>query len=240
MKKKTSYVYCICRLDRKYWRTINEDLEELGYKRMKCYVPTVSIIRKTKQGKNTYEDVPMLFNYGFVKMETTKAYNRQLLRDLKKQIPGINGWMLSLESMHPKRLRRRVDTEDFDDFSKVAIISKEEFKHYKRLSKKNKVYSLEDITRVPIGSYITLRGYPFKGLGARLDDISYINHTASVTIFPGGEAELRMQLPLDNILYSIYDEYDDPVIDDYNSIDVDLLSEQDQPFEEEFEIELED
>ena len=91
-----------------------------------------------------------------------------------------------------------------------------------------------------MGSFITLRGYPFKGLGARLDDISYINHTAAVTIFPGGDVELRMQLPLDNILYSVYDEYDDPVTDDYNSVDVALLPEQDQPLEDEFEIELED
>ena len=239
MKNKASYVYCICRIDRKYWKDINDDLKSRGYKRMKCFVPTVSIIRKTKQGRNTTEEVPMLFNYGFIRMSTKMAYNRQLLRELRRNIPGIHGWMLSLESMHPKRLRKRVDTEDFDDFSKVAIISKEEYQYYRRLSKKNQVYSMEDIVKVPLGSFITLKGHPFSGLNAKLEDISYINRTAVVKIFPGGESVLNLQLPLDNVLYTIYDNYEDPITDDFNRVDIDNLSEMDQPCEDEFKVELE-
>lgn len=238
MRKKPSYVYCVCRLDRKHWATINDQLKDRGYKRMKCFIPTVSIIRKTKNGKNTTEEIPMFFNYGFMKMDTRLAYNRQFLRDLRKEIPGINGWMLSLESMHTKRLRKRVDTEDFDDFSKVAIITREEYKYYKKLSKKNHIFTMKDILRVPPGSYITLKGYPFNGLGAQLEDINYMNRTAVVKIFPGGNSELKMQLPLDNVLYTIYDGYEDPVTDDYARVDVNTLSEVDQPFEDEFEIEL--
>ena len=238
MKAKTSYVYCIFRLDRKHWSDINDQLKERGYKRMRCFVPTVSIIRKTKNGKNTTEEVPMLFNFGFMRMSTKLAYNRQFLRDLKKEIPGINGWMLSLESMHPKRLRKRVDTEDFDDFSKVAIITREEYKYYKKLTKKNQVYTMKDTLRIPPGSFITLKGYPFNGLGAQLEDINYMNRTAVVKIYPGGNSELRMQLPLDNVLYTIYDSYEDPLTDDYGRVDVNTLSEQDQPFEEAFEVEL--
>lgn len=238
MKNKTSYVYCICRLDRKHWKDINQQFKDRGHKRMKCFVPTVSIIRKTKNGKNTTEEVPMFFNYGFVKMSTKLAYNRQFLRDLRREIPGINGWMLSLESMHPKRLRKRVDTEDFDDFSKVAIITREEYKYYRRLSKKNRIYSMEDILRVPPGSYITLKGYPFNGLGAQLEDINYLNRTAVVNIYPGGDSVLRLQLPLDNVLYTIYDDYADPITEDYGRVDVNYLAEDEQPFEEEFDIEL--
>ena len=238
MKNKTSYVYCIFRLDKKHWSDINDQLKERGYKHMRCFIPTVSIIRKTKNGKNITEEIPMLFNFGFMRMSTKMAYNRQFLRDLKKEIPGINGWMLSLESMHPKRLRKRVDTEDFDDFSKVAIITREQYKYYRRLTKKNQVYTMKDILKTPPGSYITLKGYPFNGLGAQLEDINYMNRTAVVKIFPGGNSELKMQLPLDNFLYTIYDDYEDPLTDDYARVDVNTLPEQDQPFEEEFEIEL--
>ena len=241
MKNKTSYVYCIFRLDRKHWSTINDQLKERGYKHMRCFIPTVSIIRKTKNGKNTTEEVPMLFNFGFMRMSTKLAYNRQFLRDLKKDIPGINGWVLSLESMHPKRVRKRVDTEDFDDFSKVALISKDQYRYYRRLTRKNQVYTMKDILNTPPGSYLTLKGYPFNGLCAQLEDINYMNRTAVVKIFPGGNnTELKMQLPLDNLLYTIYDNYEDPITDDYARVDVSTLPETDQPFEDEFEIELED
>ena len=65
-----------------------------------------------------------------------------------------------------------------------------------------------------------------------------MNRTAVVKIYPGGNSELRMQLPLDNVLYTIYDSYEDPLTDDYGRVDVNTLSEQDQPFEEAFEVEL--
>lgn len=51
--KDTPYIYCICRIDRKTWKYINEDLSSRGYKRIKAYIPTVQILKKTKEGKTT-------------------------------------------------------------------------------------------------------------------------------------------------------------------------------------------
>lgn len=205
---KNLYIYCICRIT-KYWKTINQDLVCKGYKNVKAYVPTVSILKSSRAGKDTYDEVPLLFNYGFIRMSTKKAYDRQYLRKLKRDIPGIMGWLYSLETMHNRKKRIRIDeSELFDDFSMVASISKKQFKYYKELSKRNHIYSANDIVGLKIGDYITLRRYPFDGIGAIIEEVNLLTKEVTVKIFPGKNS-LVLSLPIDNILYSIYSDYDE-------------------------------
>lgn len=228
MKKKTPYAYCICRIDKKYWKTINEDLQEKGYSNIKCFVPTFQILRKSKNNKDIFEDVPMLFNYGFIKMRSKEAYDRYFLNKLRKDIPGILSFMKSLNYMHPKKLRKRVDNaEDFDDFSKVATISKEQFKYYKKLSKQNRVYSLNDI-QPNAGDYVTLKKYPFEGLLAKILDFNYINQTALVEVYPGQGSVLSLQLPFSNVVYTIYDDFDENHLLVNDSTNINSLSEEEE------------
>lgn len=233
MKKSIPYVYCICRIDRKYWKNINHDLQAKGYSEMKCFVPTVQILKNSKNKKDNYEDIPLLFNYGFVRMRSDKAFNRNLLIKIRKDIPGILNFMKSLSPMHPKRQKRRVDNaEDFDDFSKVATITREEFKYYKKLSKQNKIYNLSDIA-VKAGDYIILKKYPFEGLPAKVIDFNFSNHTVRVEIYPGEGSVLSLQLPLENVLYTIYDSYDeDELLSSDSVIDIDNISEEEEPIDE--------
>lgn len=208
--KKTPYTYCVCRIDKKSWEYIAEDLKIRGYKHIKPVIPTISILKKSKANKNYYEQIPLLFNYGFIKMPIYRAYDRQFLFKLKKEIPGIVGWVHDLGGMHPKKIRKRIDNaEDWDDFSKVAVISKKEVKYYRELSKKNKIYSLEDITRIHIGDYITLRGYPFEGIGAEIKDINLNTKMVDLTIFPGRDSTLNIKVPLDNVIYTVYSDFDE-------------------------------
>lgn len=125
---KTPYVYCIFRLDRKFYKRINSDLKNRGYKNVKAIIPIISVLKKSRKGSNEYEDVPLLFNYGFIRMKPEKAFDRYYLNKLKKDIPGILSFLKSLD-YRPKRKRLRVDNaEDFDDYSVVATITREEVK----------------------------------------------------------------------------------------------------------------
>ena len=163
---KTPYVYCIFRLDRKFYKRINSDLKSRGYKNVKAIIPTISVLKKSRKGNNEYDDVPLLFNYGFLRMKPEKAFDRYYLNKLKRDIPGILSFLKSLD-YRPKRKRLRVDNaEDFDDYSVVATVTKEEVKKYRNMSKANKIFSADDITRVAIGDYVVLRGYPFEGIPA--------------------------------------------------------------------------
>ena len=122
-------------------------------------------------------------------------------------------WTRLAESMHPKKKKKRIDNaEDFDDFSMVATISKKEYKHYKTLSRNNQIFSADDIVNLKIGDYITLRSYPFDGIGAVVNGINLVTKMVTVTIYPEN-GSLAIQIPIDNVLYSIYQDYDEDKYD---------------------------
>ena len=233
MKKKAPYVYCICRIDTKFWKGINSSLQERGYSDIKCFVPTVQVLLSSKDKKHQYKDVPLLFNYGFIRMRSTKAYNRQFLRELSQNVQGISGFLKSLDYMHPKKLRRRIDNaEDWDDFSKVATVSRKEFKYYQGLAKANQIYHLSDVA-VKAGETVILKKYPFDGLIAKVLDFNFSNKTVMVEIYPGNGSVIKLQLPLDNILYTPYDNYDeDNLLVNSSNGDVESLSEGEEPIDE--------
>ena len=176
---------------------------------MKAIVPTISVLKKSRKGKNEYEDVPLLFNYGFIKMKPEKAFDRYYLNKLKRDIPGILSFMKSLD-YRPKRKRLRVDNaEDFDDYSMVATITKEEVKKYRRMSKENKIFSVNDITRVAIGDYVVLRGYPFEGIPAIILESNLNTRKMLVKLYPEMDGSLEIEVPMENVLYSAYHESDE-------------------------------
>lgn len=206
---KTPYVYCIFRLDRKFYKRINSDLKNRGYKNVKAIIPIISVLKKSRKGSNEYEDVPLLFNYGFIRMKPEKAFDRYYLNKLKKDIPGILSFLKSLD-YRPKGKRLRVDNaEDFDDYSVVATITREEVKKYKRMSKANKIFSADDITRVAIGDYVILRGYPFEGIPAILLENNLNTKMMLVRLYPEMDGSLEIEVPRENVLYSAYNESDE-------------------------------
>lgn len=206
---KTSYVYCIFRLDRKFYKRINKDLISRGYKHVKAIVPTISVLKKSRKGKNEYEDVPLLFNYGFIRMRSDKAFDRYYLNKIKRDIPGILSFMKSLDHK-PKRKRLRIyNAEDFDDYSVVATISRDEVIRYKHMAKANKIYSVDDITRVGIGDYVILRGYPFEGIPAILLESNLNTKKMLVKLYPETDGNLEIEVPMENVLYSAYHESDE-------------------------------
>lgn len=206
---KTSYVYCIFRLDRKFYKRINKDLISRGYKHVKAIVPTISVLKKSRKGKNEYEDVPLLFNYGFIRMRSDKAFDRYYLNKIKRDIPGILSFMKSLDHK-PKRKKLRIDNaEDFDDYSVVATISRDEVIRYKHMAKANKIYSVDDITRVGIGDYVILRGYPFEGIPVILLESNLNTKKMLVKLYPETDGNLEIEVPMENVLYSAYHESDE-------------------------------
>ena len=197
MKK---YVYAICYLELKYFLNIKEDLRLRGYRDILPVIPTVHILKKTVRSRMEFDEVPILFNYGFVRMPIEKAYSRDFLRKLVKDIPGIRGWLNSPESLHPKKKKRRmVDNIDiWDDFSIVSTVSREEVKYFKRLSKKNKRFSIEDLS-LNIGDYVVLKGYPFEGVDATILDINHRTKTVKLLMYPEN-GRMEINLPFDNVI----------------------------------------
>lgn len=203
---KSKQVYCICYLELKYFKTIQRELDQYGYK-AKAIIPTVKILKKVVKTKSIYEEVPILFNYGFIKMSSQDAYNRNYLNKIKNHITGIRGWVKSPESLHPKKKKRRIDNLDiFDDFSMVATATKEEVRRFKRLSRKNHRYSGDDLA-LSIGEYIVLKGYPYDGIDATVLDINYNTKTVKLLLYPEN-GRMELSLPFDNVINNVYSNFD--------------------------------
>lgn len=224
--KSPVYLYGIFRLNKKYWTTINDDLKSRGYKNIRVFIPTIQILKKVKSGKKYYEEVPLLFNYGFIRMRSDKIYDRPFLMKLSKSIPGILGWLRSLETMHPRKKKKRIDNVmDWDDFSKIAIVPRKLIRYYKKLSKNNDVHSLNDIVKLKIGDYIELKGYPFEGLGAIVKEVNLNTQMVTIEISTGRNS-IVLQLSMDQVLYSIYNDYDEDKLTCYQGeLDLSNISE---------------
>ena len=222
--KTGAITYAICRLDSKYWRDIPNELSSRGYTKLKLIVPTVRVPAKNRKSRGEYIEVPYLFSYGFMRMSTKRAFNRSFLRKLKKDIPGINGWPLNTVPMHSKKLRKRIDNaDDWDDFSKVATVTKEQVKYYQELAKVASIYSKEDILSMNIGTYITLDFYPFEGMGAQIMDINLNTQLVSLKIH-SDPVSLDIRVPLDQVVYTHYmKEEDNLIIDRLNAITLEDL-----------------
>lgn len=210
--KKThtrSVVYCIFYIERDYYTKINQELEENGYgKKLRAIVPTVRILRKVVHGREVYEEVPILFNYAFMRMPRELAYSREFMNKLKKQINGIRGWLRSQESLHPKKIKKRIDNIDiFDDFSMVATATKKEVRHFQKLSRQNKRFSVQDIVNIHVGDYILLKGYPYEGIDATVVNINHNTKMVKLLLYPQ-IGKMEVSLPFDQVIDTVYSNYD--------------------------------
>lgn len=208
--KRTHYSYCVFYLEDKYYQNINKDLKESGYRHIRAIIPTIRFITKnSSRGKDVYQEEPLLFNYGFMKIPTSLVYNRQFLNKLKKGISGIRCWLKNTESLHRKRGNKaRVDNaEDFDDFSQVAIVPRKEVRRFLQISRENKRLSIEDISSIHVDDYIELRHYPYIGADAVVKEVDLKNDRVKLQIYPQS-SKVETWLPLDMVVYSVYENYD--------------------------------
>lgn len=211
MKKShtRSIVYCIFYLERDYYTRIEKDLESKGYgKDIKAIIPTVRVLKKVVHGREIYDEVPVLFNYAFLRIPRVKAYSRDFMNKLKKQIPGIRGWVKAPESLHPKKKKRRIDNTDiFDDFSVIATATKKEVRYFQKLGKQNKRFSVEDIMSIHVGDYIVLKGYPYDGIDATVVNVNHNTKMVKLLLYPQ-MGKMEISLPFDQVLDTIYSNYD--------------------------------
>lgn len=208
------YVWTLVYINNKFYENINKELKLKGYKGIRASIPTVSILEKTIKGENIYKKEPLLFNYGFIKMKLTQSCDRVFLKRLANDISGIHMFVKSTQNLHNKKLKRRIDNaEDHDDYSMVALVSREEVKRFRRISRKNQIYSFDNITSLSIGSYVILRGYPFEGIPAVVRDIMLKDKKVKLDIYPEGPIVLggnfTIMVPMQNVLYSVYQNYDE-------------------------------
>lgn len=212
-RKKKKFVYCIFYLEKKYYLDVDVQLKKAGFHKLKAIVPMVKILKKTIKGKMQFVEEPVLFNYGFIKMPSEFAYDRNFLNRVKKAVPGIHHWLRDTDTLHPKKKKARIDNaEDFDDFSLVATCPRADVRRFLKISRENQQYSLDDFVRIQEGTFVQLKGYPYEGMSAKVKKVDHNTRTVELDMVTLMGGSLTLTLPFDNVIYSVYRNYDENVL----------------------------
>ena len=207
---KSHSVYVIFYFEKSNYTSINKQLKEKGYmkQKIKAIIPTIRILRKVVHGREVYQEVPLLFNYGFLKIPKHLVYSRDFMSKLKKDIYGIRSWLRSPENLFDKKKKRKVDNTDiWDDFSQIGLATREEVRHFKRLSKENNRFSVDDILSIKVGDYIILKGYPYDGIEATVVEVNTNKKLVKLQL-DLKLGTMEVSLPFDQVLDTVYSNYD--------------------------------
>jgi hypothetical protein len=165
-----------------------------------------------------------------MRMPIEKAFSRDFLNSLKKNIQGIRGWLKAPDSLFKKKKKLRVDNMDiFDDFSKVATATKKEVRRFQRMGRANKRFAVQDLINIKVGDYIVLKGYPYNGLEATVLEVNNTLKVIKLRLYPA-MGTMEVTVPFDQVVDSIYSNYDPEALSvvgfeaDMNTITEDSIS----------------
>jgi hypothetical protein len=227
MKKKfPDYVWVVAYINRDYVDRVESDLLSKGFGAVKVFIPTTRILKKQFKGKNEYEYVPLLFNYGFFQIPYKQACDAEFLRKLKEKIPAIYAWVVDPLQLVRSKPNLRMDNsgrmlpeEETDEKTKlrilrsdfapiVAIAREEEIVDLLKIAEKLSVFSDEIIDKLEVGSFITLRGYPYEGMPAEIMVINKKDKRVKVRLLlETYMAEVLVNF--ENIFYTVYSNFDE-------------------------------
>lgn len=225
-KRPLDYVWVVAYINRDYIERVEEDLLTKGFGAIRVFIPTTRILKKQFKGKNQYEYVPLLFNYGFFQIPYKQACDAEFLRGLKEKIPAIYAWVQDTLQLVKTKPHLRLDNsgrelpeDEVDEKTKlrilrhdfvpmVAIAKEEEIVELLKVSERASIFSDEIVDKLEIGSFITLRGYPYEGMPAEIVHINKKDKKVKVKLLLE-TIMAEVMVSFENIFYTVYSNYDE-------------------------------
>lgn len=184
------------------------------YKEVEAYIPTVKILTKTFKGKHTFEEVPLLFNYGFFKIPRKFAIHAKFLDDLKSNVSCIYAWVKDPLKIMNTKPKIRLDEKSVykENEIMVATASAKEIAKLVRDAFTHSIHDSNDIANFGPGTMITLRGYPFEGVMAEIVQVDPKKKSVKVKISIFDQVR-TVGVSFDNVYFSIYhrQNFDDSI-----------------------------
>jgi len=198
------HLWCIAYINKVFIHTIDKDLQSFGYQDIKFNIPTVKVLKKRFKGKNYYDEIPLLFNYGFFRLPIESARDQDYLQRMKVAVQGIYNWLWRPKGLMSPHIKNPI---------LVATIKMSELAILKRISLANSIYSSDDISGLSKGKFIILRGYPFEGMAAEVVEIMDKQEKVKVKLL-GDNLLGEPIVSFSNIFYSVYSGHDPDIISD--------------------------
>ncbi len=208
-KKKIAYVWCIAYVNRDYIDRAEEELKQYEYKKVEAYIPTVRILKKKFKGKDEFEQIPLLFNYGFFKIPLRDARNEEFLSTLRQRITCIYGWVKDCSKVLEEKPQLRMDNGGIKrGMPKTALATDYEIANMIEASKKMSIYSSDEMDKMSEGAFITLHGYPFDNMDAEVIKVHHNKKEVTVMLDPEGLMK-EVTVSFDNVFYTVYKGFDE-------------------------------
>lgn len=172
-------------------KSLDTDIEKVEKEYgIEIVVPVTRVLKGKHRGRNNYEDVPYLFNFGFLRVPKFRRYDIDYLVKLKREIPLLLGFL-------------RDTTLPSQGFN-FAMISSREVNRIIRDAGQSSIYSEHQEENIKIGDSIKLSGYPFEGLYGVVEKINKEKQNMVISIEISNGAPLKITVPFFNIYYTMY------------------------------------
>jgi transcription antitermination factor NusG len=172
------------------------------YKGVKVFIPTIRVLKKKHKGKEHYEDIPMLFNYGFFRIPKYFIPNSHFMKKMREDITAIYAWVTDrcIDTTMNHTLNRKYFLHNPLG---IGIIRERDILKVKKCQKTKSIYNAADVANLYPGKIVILRGYPFDGLDAEIIHINTTKKEVEVKLLLQTHMS-RVRVSFDNIFYTIY------------------------------------
>jgi len=209
----TGDIWCIAYVNRNFINHVQHELEEYGYKEVEAYIPTVKVLKKKFKNKQEFEEIPLLFNYGFFKVPYEKACNEEWLGMLRQRITAIYGWVKDCSNVIENKPNLQDSDEDefipsfIEKVPRAAVATDREVTEMVKSARAMNIFSEDDINSLTKGDFIVLKGYPFDDLPAEVIRISKKRKEIKVKLLLD-TAMSEVKVSFENVFYTIYNSFD--------------------------------
>lgn len=171
---------------------------------MSAYIPTVRILRKQFKGKEIFEEVPLLFNYGFFQIPNDNLDTDFLIK-MKEHILCIHQWVKDSKALLEERPHLITGKELVDKrgILQYATATSGEINRLLDAHKKVSIYDKFDVDNLKHGTVINLKGYPFDNIDAKVLAVDKVKEKIKVELLIDGLIK-KTTVSFDNVLYTVY------------------------------------
>lgn len=207
------YAWVIAYVDVNHIKNVEIDLQKhRQYKDITAYIPTVKVLKKVFKGDSSFEEVPLLFNYGFFYIPINQAKQKAFLEEMKQDISCIFAWV----SDPAKTLQVKPDLYDnniclfTEHHIPYATANSQQIADLVEMARESTIFSSAELEKLKVGDIITLRGYPWDGMDATIMSIDVPKKKVNVSLLLFQQMK-EIQVSFDSVFFTMYRE------DNYNS-----------------------
>lgn len=195
------HIWVVCYINIMELGTLEKSLVKKyrRYGKLEFFVPMVKVLHKTFKRKDSFKEVPLLINYGFVKLPEHFIYNEELLRILKADVPAIWQWVQDpAKEKEKKRKRKKIPT--------IATVSDQEVEILKKASKDFTAFSEREVEDLQIGQIRYLRIYPFDNIMVEIMSVDLRKREARVKMLTDMNLSQTIKVSFHHLFKTIYHE----------------------------------